>query len=237
MRYTLLESAARHERRAGGTMVSVLLHSGAIALAVVGTVRATPRSSHGPTQPPVIYTAPARPAPPAPTHGAARRNSSSSALDPSRFQPPVIPPVHIRSGLPPIDVTKAVTTEHLFDGAPVALTDASPGGGSSLGGPADGVWSAALVERPVMGRADNPRPRYPESLRAVHAEGVVVARFVVDSTGRVEPPSIVFSEATHPLFADAVRQALLASRYIPAEVGGQHVRQLVEQRFAFQLAR
>jgi hypothetical protein len=49
--------------------------------------------------------------------------------------------------------------------------------------------------------------------------------------------SITFSAATHPLFAEAVRQALLRSRHLPATLGDRPVRQLVEQRFAFTLRR
>jgi hypothetical protein len=75
------------------------------------------------------------------------------------------------------------------------------------------------------------------ALRAAQIEGSVVARFVVDTTGLAEPESITFPEATHAQFADAVRQSLLHSRYLPAVLGDRHVRQLVEQHFAFTLTR
>ena len=39
----------------------------------------------------------------------------------------------------------------------------------------------------------------------------------------------------HKLFAEAVKTALLGTRYRPAEAAGHAVRQLVEQTFAFQL--
>jgi hypothetical protein len=74
-------------------------------------------------------------------------------------------------------------------------------------------------------------------LRASQIEGNVVARFVVDTTGLAEPESITFPEATHAQFAEAVRQSLLRSRYLPAMIGDHHVRQLVEQHFAFTLTR
>jgi protein TonB len=78
---------------------------------------------------------------------------------------------------------------------------------------------------------------YPAALRSAQIEGEVVARFVVDTTGRAEPASISFPAATHPQFADAVRLTLLRSRYFAAMIGGRSVRQLVEQRFAFTLTR
>jgi protein TonB len=89
----------------------------------------------------------------------------------------------------------------------------------------------------VAPRPGNPAPAYPASLRSAQVEGSVLARFIVDTTGRVEAASINFPEATHALFADAVRQSLLRSRYLPAVLGEHAVRQLVEQRFAFTLTR
>jgi protein TonB len=53
----------------------------------------------------------------------------------------------------------------------------------------------------------------------------------------VEPSSIRFTRSDHDQFDRAVREVLLRSRYVPAEVGGRQVRQLVEQAFAFALKR
>ena len=80
-----------------------------------------------------------------------------------------------------------------------------------------------------------PAPRYPEMLRAGAVQGRVVARFVVDTLGRVEPPSVEFPEASHLQFAEAVRQVLPRLRFRPAEAGGRRVRQLVQQEFRFAL--
>jgi outer membrane biosynthesis protein TonB len=63
--------------------------------------------------------------------------------------------------------------------------------------------------------------------------GRVVARFVVDTLGRVEPGSVQVVAADHPLFAATVREALGAMRFRPARAGGVRVRQLVELPFAF----
>jgi hypothetical protein len=68
-------------------------------------------------------------------------------------------------------------------------------------------------------------------------EGDVVARFVVDTLGRVEPGSIAILAATHALFAAEVRAWLSRTRYRPAEYEGRVVRQLVEQRIGFALRR
>lgn len=234
---TLLASRARGERRTGGTLVSILLHSGAIALVLVSTARAT-RPPREPAPPKVIYTASPRPAKPLHDRRAPRGGAPTHpTIDVSGIRPPVIGPVVIPKSLPPSDLSKALTDERLFDRGSSALPTQSGGGGEGAPIGGDGVWLAPQVEKPVMGRPDNPRPRYPESLRAAHVEGSVLARFVVDSSGRVEPGSIVLGDATHALFAEAVRDALLRSRFVPAEVGGRHVRQLVEQRFLFALDR
>ena len=78
-------------------------------------------------------------------------------------------------------------------------------------------------------------PRYPDALKSVGVEGVVAMRFIVSAEGRVEPGSIDVISTPHKLFADAVRTALLNTRYRPAEAGGHAVRQLVEQTFHFRL--
>ena len=238
MRYTLLESGARSERHPAGTMVSILLHGGAIALAIVSTTREVLPAEHPTTPQALVYAAPPQPVTRTAMRPTTGRDATRSATDITSVRHVPIAPVHIPRKITAVDLSDNPTNQHLFDGSPTTLTggDAS-GGDGSLGGPADGVWSEARVDRAVMGLPGNPRPQYPEALRAAHVEGTVLARFVVDSTGRVEPGSIMFPESTHPRFEDAVRAALLASHYYPAEVGGWHVRQLVEQRFAFRLER
>ena len=68
---------------------------------------------------------------------------------------------------------------------------------------------------------------YPAMLRQQQVEGRVVAEFVVDTLGRVEPKSVRIVSATHALFANAARAALPRARYTPAELEGRKVRQLV----------
>jgi TonB family protein len=110
-----------------------------------------------------------------------------------------------------------------------------PSGGAQL--PGGSVHSAGVVDRQVAPDPRNGRPRYPDAMRAASVAGEVVARFVVDTTGVVEPSSITILVATHALFGDAVRRWLPQTRYTPAEYAGRRVRQLVEQRMEFTLAR
>ena len=97
--------------------------------------------------------------------------------------------------------------------------------------------SAEQVEKQVAFIAGNAPPRYPEALRQAGIEGRVMAEFVVNEQGRTEEASIRFVQPDNDLFEDAVRVALRRMRFIPAEVGGRKVRQLVEMPFVFTLAR
>lgn len=100
---------------------------------------------------------------------------------------------------------------------------------------AGGVYTPEAVDRIVAPRPGNPTPRYPDVLMSAGIEQTLDVTFVVDTTGRVEEPSIAFPSTTHRLFAESVRAALLASRYFPAYLGGQVVPQLVQQQFRFVL--
>lgn len=66
-------------------------------------------------------------------------------------------------------------------------------------------------------------------LREARIEGEVVARYVVDTTGRVEPASWVVVRASHDGFRQPAREAILAGRFTPARTRGRVVRQLVQQ--------
>jgi TonB family protein len=96
------------------------------------------------------------------------------------------------------------------------------------------VFSADQVEERAV--ADPARPLaavVPPSLHADGVSGLVVAEFVVDTLGRVEPTTIGIVSSTHPLFSDAVRQALPAAGFRAARRGGRAVRQLVHQPIEF----
>jgi TonB family protein len=96
------------------------------------------------------------------------------------------------------------------------------------------VFTADQVDRKVS--LDSAKPLeipYPPSLYAAHTRGTVVAEFVVDGDGLVERETFGIVSSTHPLFADAVRRAVVGARFTPALKGGKTVRQLVHQPFEF----
>jgi len=233
---TLLESGASPTRRAGGTIVSIALHTAAIALAIVATARATAvKPANETPHPPLVYQV-------LPTH-AERPPVQGGKRLPGTYIGPALPrcectvPPVAPTGLPPIDASSIGTQlpSIVFSGG------GALGGGvvdrAGLGRLSSDVFTWRLVDKAAAPRAGNPAPVYPTALRAAQIEGTVLARFVVDSGGRAEPGSIEFPEATHAQFAEAVRQSLLKSRYLPAMIDGRPVRQLAEQRFAFTLVR
>ena len=99
------------------------------------------------------------------------------------------------------------------------------------------VYFEFQVEQPVRAVPGGVRPRYPDNLRASALEGEVQAQFVVDTAGRVVPGSLKVLRSTHDLFTAAVRVAVDSMTFTPARIGGQKVKQLVQQPFQFQLAR
>jgi TonB family protein len=103
--------------------------------------------------------------------------------------------------------------------------------------PAGGAYSESVVEKVAWPRRENPRPAYPPSMLSAGIEASVTVSFVVDSTGRVDEKSMNVPATAHRLFVDAIKRALLRSRYYPAEIGGHRVAQHVRQEFIFRIER
>lgn len=74
---------------------------------------------------------------------------------------------------------------------------------------------------------------YPPALLASRTGGTVIAEFVVGPGGRVEANTFGVISSPHPLFTEAVRQAIVQASYVPAVRNGVPVRQLVQQPFEF----
>ena len=136
-------------------------------------------------------------------------------------------------GIPEIDLSKKLTNENDFTGKGAA------GGRSNgvVGGVApvnpDQPLFEFQVEKPVVQAPNSAQPRYPDILKSAGVEGEVLAQFVVDTTGRAEVNTYKVLKASHELFASAVRNALPNMKFLPAEVGGRKVKQLVQQPFVF----
>jgi periplasmic protein TonB len=267
---TLLESKARPYGSSKGAALSVVVHGGLIAAAVVasGAVALPEREKveehpilYVTPPPPKVYVAPERlpepkrappskaprTAPPPPQAPPPPRQVA--APSPQRVTVPVIAPIKVPVSIPPVDL-KAIPTvsDAELARASDAVKAASRGAKGSADGDVEGRSGKGGLGSGDAGRAYNENqvdravqmtraatPRYPDALKSVNVEGQVQVRYIVDARGRVEPGSIQVLSTTHKLFAEAVREALLNSRFRPAEAGGHAVRQLVEQPFIFKL--
>ena len=225
----LLETAPRRERSFGGPIASVIVHAVVIAATILGTLHATERRAP-PTPNILVFTDPGRSEPP-PRTIAPPPDAIVAPLPPAGTMT-LPPPVDVSGVLPPIDITARVVDAGDFRDTRVAgVPDGGVEGGT---GPVnDGPYFEFQVERQVIASPGSPAPRYPELLRSGGVEGEVLVQFVVDTTGRAVPRSVRVLGSTHDLFTVAVRSALPDMRFLPAEIGGRKVRQLVQQRFSF----
>lgn len=185
----------------------------------------------------------APPAPPTdvvePSTSPAKRVATAMPVLP-RIQSPIVAPIAVSGTvqIPDIDFSsKATGVDSTAPATTARIADlvhglvANTSSGTSRAGP----YTKADVDKVVVPYSNNPRPSYPWGMQRQGIEASFVAQFVVDSTGRVDETTLVFPPTARSQFTDEVRRTLRRSRYYPAEVAGQRVMQLVEQRFTFVL--
>ncbi|MHB1298492.1 MAG: TonB family protein [Gemmatimonadaceae bacterium] len=232
----LFESRPRRVRPRGAALISTVVHLALIGSAVVLTVE-EPQAAKPDAPPPLIYVTPAEPAAPI------ARSEPVPPADPTAPSPlpaaaVVVPPLDIPTSLPPLPEPGSLVVDRIPSDAPAIGTRGTSAGPRSAHGIEDGsALRADIVERPVVPIGTMRAPHYPEMLRRDRVEGEVLATFVVDTLGRVEPASFRAVSATHPLFVLAVKSSVQNMRFRAAESGGRRVRQLVEQRYVFALTR
>jgi protein TonB len=236
---TLLASNAPKVRARGSTAASLALHTAMIGTAVWLTtqqVSATPvptdiHIAYLPQPASVVPVAPKTPpAPPVQSPAKALPIPSAPSAVPVISVPTVVP-----TALPPINALPTqVTDATIFAVGP--STAAANGSSATPLGSGDVAYDGWTVDKPVVPLSGSP-PRYPAMLKDAGVDGRVDVRFIVDTLGRVESASVQVIDATHALFAESVRTALLRQRFMPAEVAGVRVRQLVTQPFLFTIRR
>ena len=206
-----------------------MTHVALIAAAVWAT--SAPRFADGRVREKVVAVALASPQAPPPVREKAEPVVHTEK--PKGFQVLAIPAT-IPDHIPPVDRARAVTLEADFSGHGVmgGIAAGIPLPALTKGDPID----ASLADQSPYLLPDQLGPAYPEALRADRPDGLVVVRFVIDTLGRVEAPSLRVLEATNSQFASSVRDALEHLRYVPAIVAGRRIRVSVEQKFEFHLA-
>lgn len=234
----LVESKPAKKKNAGGTLVSFGMHAGLIAIAVYATATSVVEFEK-PKQEKVDFLEVKKDEPPPPKDEPPPPPPDVVAAPPppKGFQI-LTAPVEIPDVLPDIDLSKKMTDEADFSGKGAAGgTSKGVEGGRPAPIQQDQPFFEFQVEKPVTALPNSAQPRYPDILRQAGVEGEVLGQFVVDTTGRAELGSWKVLKSSHDQFSTAVRNALPGMRFIPAEVGGRKVRQLVQQPFSFAIAR
>ena len=226
---TLLESKAKRERSQAGMALSVGAHSVLIGAALYATAQARPAPSKSTEMVRPVYFPPAAHAPHSQTLAANRVREPAWQV---RFVPPAI-----EISVPTVGIPTTLGSASDFNsGAVFGPTIDGPGHGNPERS-GNTPFLAYQVEKQVLLEPGSKPPRYPETLRAAGVEGRVLALFVVSDRGLVEEGSLRILHSDNPLFDDAVRSALGRMRFVPAEIGGKKVRQLVQMPFLFTLSR
>ena len=221
----LLESKAKKQRTVGGMVFSVILHTILVGGAAYATLHAKTKKEKREEK--IVFEEVKKAPPPKPPP------QEAPPPPPKGFQV-LTAPVNIPDVLPDIDLSKQLTNEADFSGKGVAKATSK----GVVAAPVENqTYFEFQVEKPVMQAPGSPAPRYPEILKSAGVEGEVLASFVVDTTGRAESGSFKVLHATHDLFASAVRSALPNMIFLPAEVGGKKVKQLVQQPFVFAIVK
>lgn len=235
----LIESQAKKQKRAGGGFMSILFH----AAVVVGLVIVTKNAgivNEKPKEEKVDFVEVKKdePKPPEPEKPPPPPDAVAAPPPPKGFQV-LTAPVEIPNVIPDIDLSKKVTDEADFSGKGVAggIAKGVEGGKGPVVQNADQPYFDFQVEKPVVMAPGQSGPAYPDMLRTAGIEGTVLAQFVVDTTGRAEMGSFKALKSDNDLFTSAVKNALQRMRFLPAEVGGRKVKQLVQQPFQFSLNR
>ncbi len=234
----LIESKPKKQRSVGGTIFSIVFHTVLVVVLVRITQKSLDAGEDDKEQKvEFVEVKPDEPKPePEPEKPPPPPDVTVAPPPPKGFQV-LTAPIDIPEVLPDIDLSKKVTDEADFTGKGVA-------GGIGKGvvggvGPVlqDQPYFEFQVEKPAMQAPGGRTPIYPDMLRSSNVEGEVLAQFVVDTSGRVQSGTFKVLKSSHDLFTAAVKNALPSMRFYPAEVGGKKVRQLVQQPFAFTLAK
>ncbi len=216
----LATSGYSTQRSPAGLGVTIAVHAGLVALAVIG----------------LRTVAPPKPVPPIVT-----KNIPNSPKLAVKEVDPVIVDRQFK-----VDVVKPIIE---FDDTPTtdktvlqpSAGDAGPSGGTATGGdavvepvkPPPGLTRSASIDPRY--RTDFEAP-YPPASRRMGEEGTVVVRVVVGIDGRVVRAVVARSSGFERLDAAALKQALAKWRFVPALSDGRAVEAEREIPVTFRLA-
>ena len=232
----LIESKPKKQRTTGGLIFSGVIHALLGTAAVYGTLQAKEQLEKPKQEKVEFVEMKKKEEPPPPKEVPPPPKDVVMAPPPPKGFQVLTAPVKVPDVLPDIDLNKKVTDEADFSGKGVAggVAKGVVGGTAPVG---DQPYFEFQVEKPVVPAPGSTSPRYPDMLRQAGVEGEVLAQFVVDTTGRAEPNTLKILKSSHDLFVQSVKNALPQMKFIPAEVGGRKVKQLVQQPFTFSISK
>ncbi len=234
----LLESKAKRQKRIGGSLFSIIMHAAIVVALVVVTANAGIKEEEKREEKvDFVEVKKDEPKPVEPEKPPPPPDAVVAPPPPKGFQV-LSAPIEIPNVIPDIDLSKKVTDEADFSGKGVAGGVAKGvEGGKGPVPQGDQPYFDFQVEKPVVAAPGSAGPAYPDMLRSAGIEGQVLAQFVVDTTGRADMATFKALRSDNDLFTVAVKNALQRMRFLPAEVGGRKVKQLVQQPFQFSLNR
>lgn len=101
-----------------------------------------------------------------------------------------------------------------------------------------GVYFEFQVAKAVSPKPNNMAPRYPDALRQAKIEGEVLAEFVVNEDGTADMTTFKVLKSADEQFTAAVQASLPMLKFYAAELpSGEHVKQLVQMPFHFNLTK
>jgi periplasmic protein TonB len=224
---TLLESKAKRQRSTGGTVFSVVMHVIVISGAVYATAHAGIKNQKEKVEKLNFVQVKKAPEPPKP-----KPQEQLVAPPPPKGFQTLSAPINIPDVIPSVDLTKKVTDEADFTGKGVEGGSAN---GKEGGHATDQPYFDFQVEKQASPYPGSPTPRYPDMLQTAGITGEVIAQFVIDTSGHVEMGTFKVIKSDNDLFTDAVKSVLPRCRFYPAEVGGRHVKELVEEPYVFNM--
>jgi TonB family C-terminal domain len=232
----LIESKAKKQRLAGGTLASVVLHTLLIGGAVYATARAGIKDERTKAEKIQFVEMKKEPAPKPKEAAPPPKEVVVKPPPPKGFQV-LRAPLRIDIKIPEIDLSKAVTNESDFSGKGVQGGVASGVVGGKGPVTNDQTFFEFQVEKPASMLDDSPKPRYPAVLESSGIAGEVQAQFVVVESGRADMDTFKVLRSSNDLFTQAVKNVLPRMHFSPALIGGKPVKQLVQQSFQFAVPR
>jgi protein TonB len=230
----LLESKAKKDKMAGGTVFSIVLHTVLIGGAVYATAAAGVKDEKSKAE--KIQFVEMKKEPPKVVEKEPPPKEVVVKPPPPKGFQVLRAPLRIDIKIPEIDLSKAITNEADFSGKGV-----KGGTGSGVVGGTGPVTNQTYfefqVEKPAEMLSDSPKPKYPSVLESSGIAGEVQAQFVVSSSGKADMDSFKVLKSTNELFTQAVKNVLPRMRFSPAMIGGKPVNQLVQQSFQFAVPR